>query len=299
MYKLLKKHKTYSLHIMVVILGLTGVFGKLISLNAKELVWYRMLIAFIVLALFLLIKKELFKIKLKDFFGILGVGALVTFHWLFFFEAIKVSTISVAVVCLATSSLLSALIEPIFFKRKILYYELIMGVLVLLSIAYMLGTETQYLLGYFYGIISALLATLFTLFNAKYIGKVEAAKITMIEMLSGVIIVSIILLLNGEYSIFYTSISFSDFSYLLLLGILCTAMVFVWMIEILRYITPYSLIMAVNLEPIYSIILALIIFGESELMSISFYVGSSVIIGVVSLESYLKNKKTSVLKPTK
>jgi drug/metabolite transporter (DMT)-like permease len=299
MYKLLEKHKTYSLHIMVVILGLTGVFGKLISLNAKELVWYRMLIAFIVLALFLLIKKELFKIKLKDFFGILGVGALVTFHWLFFFEAIKVSTISVAVVCLATSSLLSALIEPIFFKRKILYYELIMGVLVLLSIAYMLGTETQYLLGYFYGIISALLATLFTLFNAKYIGKVEAAKITMIEMLSGVIIVSIILLLNGEYSIFYTSISSSDFSYLLLLGILCTAMVFVWMIEILRYITPYSLIMAVNLEPIYSIILALIIFGESELMSISFYVGSSVIIGVVSLESYLKNKKTSILKPTK
>jgi len=283
---------------MVIILGLTGVFGKLISLNAKELVWYRMLIAFIVLAVFLLIKKQLFKIKLKDFFGILGVGALVTFHWLFFFEAIKVSTISVAVVCLATSSLLSALIEPIFFKRKILYYELIMGVLVLASIAYMLGTETQYLLGYFYGIISALLATLFTLFNAKYIGKVEAAKITMIEMLSGVIIVSIILLLNGEYSIFYTSISFSDFSYLLILGIICTAMVFVWMIEILKYITPYSLIMAVNLEPIYSIILALIIFGESELMSISFYVGSSVIIGVVSLESYLKKRQTSVFKPT-
>jgi drug/metabolite transporter (DMT)-like permease len=277
---------------MVIILGLTGVFGKLISLNAKELVWYRMLIAFIVLAVFLLIKKQLFKIKLKDFFGILGVGALVTFHWIFFFEAIKVSTISVAVVCLATSSLLSALIEPIFFKRKILYYELIMGVLVLASIAYMLGTETQYLLGYFYGIISALLATLFTLFNAKYIGKVEAAKITMIEMLSGVIIVSIILLLNGEYSIFHTSISFSDFSYLLILGIICTAMVFVWMIEILRHITPYSLIMAVNLEPIYSIILALIIFGESELMSISFYIGSSIIIGVVSLEGYLKNKKT-------
>jgi len=298
MYKLLEKHKTYSLHLMVIILGLTGVFGKLISLNAKELVWYRMLIAFIVLAVFLLIKKQLFKIKLKNFFGILGVGALVTFHWLFFFEAIKVSTISVAVVCLATSSLLSALIEPIFFKRKILYYELIMGVLVLASIAYMLGTETQYLLGYFYGIISALLATLFTLFNAKYIGKVEAAKITMIEMLSGVIIVSIILLLNGEYSIFYTSISFSDFSYLLILGIICTAMVFVWMIEILRHITPYSLIMAVNLEPIYSIILALIIFGESELMSISFYVGSSVIIGVVSLESYLKKRQTSVFKPT-
>ena len=278
---------------MVIILGLTGVFGKLISLNALELVWYRMLIAFVVLALFLLIKKQLFRIKLKNFFGILAVGALVTFHWIFFFEAIKVSTVSVAVVCLATSSLLSALIEPIFFKRKILYYELIMGVLVLASIAYILEADTQYLLGYFYGIMSALLGTLFTLFNAKYIGKVGAAKITMIEMLAGVLIVSIILLINGEYSIFYTAISFSDFSYLLILSIICTAMVFVWMIEILRYITPYSLIMAVNLEPIYSVVLALIIFGESELMSISFYVGSSVIIGIVLLEGYIKNKHTN------
>ena len=291
MYHIIEKYKLSSLHLMVVILGLTGVFGKLISLDAIQLVWYRMFIAFITLSLFLGYKKELFSIKRKDFFGILGVGALVTFHWLCFFQSIKVSTISVAVVCLATSSLFSALIEPIFFKRKLLKYEVFMGIVVIAALIFILGAETQYLWGYFYGIMAAFLGTLFTLFNAKYIKKVGAAKITMIEMLAGVLIISCVLLFQQDYTVFTSLISVTDFSYLLILGTICTAMVFVWMTEIMKHITPYSLIMAVNLEPIYSIILALVIFGDSELMSNSFYVGSSVIIGIVFLEGYLKNKQ--------
>ena len=291
MYHIIEKYKLSSLHLMVVILGLTGVFGKLISLDAIQLVWYRMFIAFITLSLFLAYKKQLFTVILKDFFGILGVGALVTFHWLCFFQSIKVSTISVAVVCLATSSLFSALIEPMFFKRKLLKYEVFMGIVVIAALIFILGAETQYFWGYFYGIMAAFLGTLFTLFNAKYIKKVGAAKITMIEMLAGVLIISCVLLLKQDYTVFTSLISVTDFSYLLILGTLCTAMVFVWMTEIMKHITPYSLIMAINLEPIYSIILALVIFGDSELMSNSFYVGSSVIIGIVFLEGYLKNKQ--------
>ena len=276
---------------MVVILGLTGVFGKLISLSAIHLVWYRMGIAFISIAIFLAFKKQLFSVSKKDFLGLLGVGALVTFHWLCFFESIKVSTVSVAVVCLATSSLFSALIEPFFFKRKFLFYEVIMGVVVVVALAFIMGTETKYFWGYFYGIMAALLATLFTLFNAKYINKVGAAKITMIEMLSGVIIISCILFSQQDYTVFTTKISISDLTYLIILGTLCTAMVFVWLTEIMRHITPYSLIMAINLEPVYSIIFALIIFGDNELMSSSFYLGSCVIIGIVFLDGYLKNKQ--------
>lgn len=291
MYHIIEKYKLSSLHLMVVILGLTGVFGKLISLDAIQLVWYRMFIAFITLSLFLAYKKQLFTVILKDFFGILGVGALVTFHWLCFFQSIKVSTISVAVVCLATSSLFSALIEPIFFKRKLLKYEVLMGIVVIAALIFILGAETQYFWGYFYGIMAAFLGTLFTLCNAKYIKKVGAAKITMIEMLAGVLIISCVLLIQQDYTVFTSLISVTDFSYLLILGTLCTAMVFVWMTEIMKHITPYSLIMAINLEPIYSIILALVIFGDSELMSNSFYVGSSVIIGIVFLEGYLKNKQ--------
>ena len=119
MYHLLKKYKLTSLHLMVVILGLTGVFGKLISLDAIHLVWYRMGIAFVSLALFLLFKKQLFSIIKQDFFGILGVGALVTMHWLCFFESIKVSTVSVAVVCLSTSSLRIKNLKYISYKRKL------------------------------------------------------------------------------------------------------------------------------------------------------------------------------------
>jgi drug/metabolite transporter (DMT)-like permease len=291
MYNILAKYKLTSLHLMVVILGLTGVFGKLISLDAIHLVWYRMGIAFVSLALFLGYKKQLFTINRKDFFGILGVGALVTLHWLCFFQSIKVSTVSVAVVCLATSSLFSALIEPLFFKRKLLAYEVIMGIIVLGALGFVMGTETHYFWGYFYGIMAAFSGTLFTLFNAKYINKVGAAQITMIEMLAGLLIITCILLFQQDYTLFTTFITVKDFSYLLILGTLCTAMVFVWMTEIMRHITPYSLIMAVNLEPIYSIILALLIFGDTELMSTSFYIGSCFIIGVVFLEGYLKNKQ--------
>jgi len=276
---------------MVLILGFTGILGKLITLGTLQLVWYRMLIAFIGLFIFLVIKKQLFDINKKDLFGIMGVGALVTFHWFFFFEAIKVSTVSVAVVCLATSSLFSSLIEPIFFKRKILLYEVILGIIVLLALTYILGTDSKYLLGYFYGIIAALLGTLFTLFNAKYIEKIDAAKITMIEMFTGFLIISILFIIQGDYSFLQNTISLIDFSYLLILGVVCTAMVFVWMTEIMRHITPYSLIMAINLEPIYSIILALIIFGDSEFMNTSFYIGSTIIISVVFLEGFLKNKQ--------
>ena len=291
MYHLLKKYKLTSLHLMVVILGLTGVFGKLISLDTIHLVWYRMSIAFVSLALFLFFKKQLFSISKQNFFGILGVGALVTLHWLCFFQSIKVSTISVAVVCLATSSLFSALIEPLFFKRKLLAYEVIMGVIVLAALAFVMGTDTQYIWGYFYGIMAAFLGTLFTLFNAKYVKKIGAAQITMIEMLAGVIIISCLLLFQQDYAVFTTLISVTDFTYLLILGIVCTALVFVWMTEIMRHITPFSLIMAINMEPIYSILLALLIFKESELMSTLFYIGGSIIIGVIFLEGYLKNKQ--------
>ncbi len=275
---------------MVLILGFTGIFGKLISLNTLELVWYRMLIAFITLFTFLAFKKELTKIKKKDFFGLLFVGSLVAVHWFFFFESIKVSNVSVAVVCLSTASFFSAMIEPFFLKRKPKLYEYILGIVVFVTLFLMLEAETKYTMGYIYGIIASFLGTLFTLYNAKYINRLEASKITMVEMLAGVVIFSILMLINKEIGISNLKININDFVYLFLLGTICTAAVFVWMVEIMKYISPYSLIMAINLEPIYSIVLALIIFSESEHMNLSFYIGASVIILVVFLESYLKNK---------
>ena len=182
------------------------------------------------------------------------------------------------------------MIEPLFLKRKPKLYEYILGIVVFVTLFLMLEAETKYTMGYVYGIIASFLGTLFTLYNAKYINRLEASKITMVEMLAGVIIFSILMLLNKEIGINNLKIDINDFVYLLLLGTICTAAVFVWMVEIMKYISPYSLIMAINLEPIYSIVLALIIFSESEHMNLSFYIGASVIIFVVFLESFLKNK---------
>lgn len=296
MYQILRKNKLVSLHIMVIFLGFTGVLGKLISLETPYLVWHRMFIAFISLFFFLLFKNQIRSINKKDILPLLGIGAVVALHWFFFFGAIKVANISVAVICLATASLFSAFMEPIFFKRKLLKYELVFGIIVFGALSFMLyekpeNEDINYFLGYVYGIASAFLGTLFTMFNGKYINKVDAAKITMVEMLGGVILISLYFIYIEDYSILTTSLIFDDIIYLILLGTICTAGIFVWMTEIMRHITPYALIMAINLEPIYSIIIGLIIFSESETMNLSFYIGSSIILFIVFLDGYIKNKK--------
>ena len=286
-----QRNSLLVMHLIVIILGLTGILGKIIEATSTILVWYRMMIAFFALGLYLLIQKGLFKIQKKFIWQLLGVGAIVAAHWLFFFESIKVSNVSVAVVCLATSSLFSALLEPFVFKRKISAYELAFGIVVIAALAFALQADIRYFWGYVYGVLAAFLATLFTIFNALYINKLEASKITFIEMLGGWIAMSL-------YIGLFTNISFSDFSisqqdtiYLFVLGIVCTAFAFVVSVEVMKTLSPYSVIMAVNLEPIYSIVLALILFGESEEMTPPFYIGGSVIILTVFLDGFLKTKK--------
>ena len=151
--------------------------------------------------------------------------------------------------------------------------------------------EINHFLGYLYGIISALLATIFTLINARFINNIDAVEITMFEMLGGTIFISILFLIQSDYTVFYHTVTKEDLFYIIILSILCTAGVFVWMIEIMRYISPYSVIMAVNLEPIYSIIIALLLFNQSEIMNSTFYIGATIILIIVFLDGYIKNKK--------
>ena len=285
-----QRNSLLVMHLIVIILGLTGVLGKLIEASSTILVWYRMMIAFVALGLYLLLQKELFKIQKGFIWKLLGVGAIVAAHWLFFFESIKVSNVSVAVVCLATSSLFSALIEPFVFKRKISAYELVFGIVVIASLAFALQADLSYFLGYVYGVTAAFLATLFTIFNALYINKVKASKITLVEMLGGWLAMSLYIGLFTKTPLSDFYISQQDTIYLLALGIVCTAFAFVVSVEVMKSLSPYSVIMAVNLEPIYSIVLALILFGESEEMTSSFYIGGSAIILTVFLEGYLKTK---------
>lgn len=279
------------MHLIVVILGFTGILGKLIELESSILVWYRMLFAFLILVVFAVLKKNIREVSKIDFVKILGIGVVVAAHWLFFFESIKVSNVSVAVVCMATSSLFSALLEPIFFKRKISWKEIILSVLVIIGLWYAINADTTYLKGYVFGVTAAFLATLFTILNSLFVNKVKSSNITLIEMLGGVIVLSAYLLYNDSFNISSMTLTVNDFIYLLILGGICTAFAFVISVEVMKYLSPFSVIMAVNLEPLYSILLALVIFNDgTETMNNSFYLGGSIIIIAVFLDGYLKTK---------
>lgn len=275
------------MHFIVILLGFTGVLGKLIDCGSTVLVWYRMLIAFVFLLAYIYFTSN-FKISKKNFIQILGIGFVVAAHWLFFFESIKVSNVSVAVVCMGTSSLFSTFLEPLVLKRKIKLRELVLSVVVLFAIGLALNADFSYVLGFIYGIIAAFLATLFTILNALYVNKVSSEKITLIEMLGGFLIISVYLLFSGEITFSDLNISTKDIVYLIILGGVCTSFAFVISVEVMKFLSPYNVIMAVNLEPVYSVLLALFIFGESENMNLSFYIGGILIIAAVSFDAYLK-----------
>jgi drug/metabolite transporter (DMT)-like permease len=275
------------MHFIVILLGFTGVLGKLIDCGSTVLVWYRMLIAFVFLIAYIYFTSN-FKISKKNFIQILGIGFVVAAHWLFFFESIKVSNVSVAVVCMGTSSLFSTFLEPLILKRKIQLRELVLSVVVLFAIGLALNADFSYVLGFIYGIIAAFLATLFTILNALYVNKVSSEKITLIEMLGGFLIISVYLLFSGEITFSDLNLSTKDIVYLIILGGVCTSFAFVISVEVMKFLSPYNVIMAVNLEPVYSVLLALFIFGESENMNLSFYIGGILIIAAVSFDAYLK-----------
>ena len=279
------------MHLIVILLGLTGVLGKLIDTGSTVLVWYRMLIAFLFLGVYIYIKSNSLRVSKKHFIQIIGIGCIVAAHWLLFFESIKVSNVSVAVVCMGTSCLFSSILEPLIIKRKIYLREIILAILVLIAIGIAMNADFSYLKGYLFGIAAAFLGTLFTILNALYVDKVESEKITSIEMLGGFLFVCIYMLFSNSFSLADLVISWNDILYLVILGAICTSFAFVVSVEVMKFLSPYNVIMAVNLEPVYSILLALVLFGESESMNFSFYLGAVLIISAVSLDGYLKKQE--------
>ena len=308
MNQLFIRNKFFILHLMVIILGFTGIIGNesFIELGGLDkeiqssaLVFYRMLITFIVLFIFISIKDNLWDIKLRDLLEICFIGFIVGLHWIFFFESIREHTV-IGVICLSTSSLFTSIIEPIVLKRKISQHEILLGFIIIVSICIMWWNTINLEIGeaYLYGIISSLLAALFTVLNAKYVNRINSTKLCAIEMFSGSILVAAYILLLGHSEVFLFNISSRDLIYLLVLSIICTAMVFVLMTEIMKYISPYTLVMAINLEPVYTIILCFILSGfypllkdEIQDLNIYFYITASImIVSTIYLNYYFKKK---------
>ena len=285
-----KKNSLLLLHLIIIIWGFTGILGKLISISSEAIVLNRMIIAFTTL---FCIKKIFYpynNINLKDFINYIIIGFITAIHWICFFESIKQSTVSLALICLSTISLFTAILEPLIQKRKILLHEIFLSLLVIAGIIVIFHFESYYKKAIILSIISAFFGAIFTVLNHKLIQNGhKSIIITTWEMFGGTLLISTYLLLNDQLN-FEIIPKKLDIIYILILGLVCTAFAFSASIEIMKKISPFTVNLSVNLEPIYAIILALLIFGENEKMSAEFYIGSIIIIFSILINTIIKQK---------
>jgi drug/metabolite transporter (DMT)-like permease len=286
------KYKYHLLmHLIIFIWGFTGILGKLIHLDAFYIVWHRILIAFVTLLIGLWLLKKPMRIRSrKHLFATLGVGIIVALHWVTFYTAIQLSTASLGILCLSTVTLHVTWLEPLIMKRRFSWLEFLLGTIVIYGI-YVVSADfsaSDYV-ALAYGLTSALLAALFAVCNAR-LGKagVPSSAITLHEMGIGIVFLSVILLVRGDFSPTIFSMRYEDFAWLLFLGIICTSVAFLVMIDVVNRLGAFTVSLSINLEPVYTIILAAVILKEHKLLGTQFYIGASLIILVVIANAVIK-----------
>ncbi len=286
------------LHFIVFVWGFTAILGELISIAAIPLVWYRMVLATVCVWGYLKIRKIPLHVN-RQLFGVLALsGVIIALHWIAFFAAIKAANVSIALATLSTGAFFTAILEPIFYKRKLILYELVFGVLVVIGLYVIFEASSEYSTGIVYGLIAAFLSAVFSLINGKIAKKRSSIVISFYELASGAGFVTLYLVAYtffGETASGFTRTFFEltlmDWGYLLVLAIICTAYAFIGSVHVMRYLSPYTVMLTTNLEPVYGIVLAYLIFGETEKMNTGFYYGAVLILGTVLLNGIFKNAK--------
>ncbi|APY09852.1 EamA family transporter [Seonamhaeicola sp. S2-3] len=287
------KLKNYlHLHLLVFIAGFTAILGELITITAIPLVWYRMIMASILMFVYIKIAKVKLSIRPKSVLKLSIAGIIIAAHWITFFGAIDEANISIALAMFSTGAFFASLIEPVVYKRKIIWYEILFGLIVITGVIIITQSEIKYLSGIILGISSAFLSSLFAVLNGSFLKQHTATVISFYEFLSGVIFISLYLLFTTEgFNLAFFKLSTSDFLYLLILASVCTAYAFIASVHVMKHISPYTVVLTYNLEPIYGILIALMLFPESEKMSASFYYGALLIITTIILNGILKNSQ--------
>lgn len=284
--------KSYlHLHLIVFIWGFTAILGKLISLQALDLVWFRMLFAVLFVAAYIIYKKDALKIPLKTFIGFMILGIIIAAHWFTFYQAIKVSNISITLACLSTGAFFASLLEPLLYGKKVVWYEVFFGIVVIVGLAIIFNVESQFKTGIALALLSAFLSALFSVINGKYAKEYSSNVISLYELGGGWFFLSLYLLATQKFTPEFFAISTKDFLWLLVLSSVCTAYAFSASVKVMKFLSAYTVMLTINLEPIYGILLAVFIFKDSEHMNSLFYVGALLILSTVILNGILKNKK--------
>ncbi len=282
----LKNH--ILLHFIVVIFGFTGILGKLISIDATPLVFWRTFIGCFVIWVWLAVRKKITSKSTSTLLKMSGVGILVAAHWILFFASIKVSTVSVALVMFATTPMFVGFIEPIIFNRKLDWRELLISAIVIAGVGTIFKISTQYHLGMILGLASAFLAALFATLNGVLVKKYDASNISMVELFSACAGTTILLACTGELNSDLFILSKTDWFWISILAVVATSFAFIVSTSVMKVLTPFTTAIAINLEPLYAIVLAVLIFGEEEVMGKEFYLGASLIIGAVVINTFIK-----------
>ena len=278
-----------NLHLIVFIWGFTAVLGALISINADALVWYRMLFAAVFLLLFIVFKKKSFVVPPKEFVKLIFVGFLIAIHWIFFFKAIHISNVSVTLAVFSLGAFFASLLEPLFYGRKVLWYEVFFGLVIIAGLGIILQVEMNYFEGMMYALVSVIIGVLFTLMNGKLTDKHESSVITFYEFLAGVVFISIYFLIENKFNAEFFLLTTNDWILLLILSSVCTAYAFTASVKVMRMLSPYTIMLTTSLEPVYGIVLAYFILGGKEKMSFEFYIGALLIVLTVILNGVVKH----------
>ena len=279
------------LHFTVFIWGFTGILGALISINAVQMVWYRVLIASITLFAYFLLTKTSLKVTKKQFLQFFFTGSIVAIHWILFFHAIKVSTVSVTLVCLSSFTLFTAILEPLIKKQRILIPDVLIGLVIILGIYLIFKFESQYTLGIILGLASALGSSLFATINSTLVQKSDPKIIGFYEITGAFFWITLYRFFNHDLLNETFNLSFKDWVYLGILGTICTALAYVAGVAVMRTLSAFRVALITNLEPVYGVLLAFLFFGTKETMSTGFYLGATLILGAVFLYPIYKKRK--------
>ncbi len=282
-----------QLHLSVFFWGFTAILGKIISVSALTLVWWRMVITS--LCLFFILKglKDWHKVSelpRKTLFKVMGIGWLVALHWLAFYGAIKLANASVAVVCIATMSLFTAVLEPLIRKVAFQWFELAIGIVVIPAMMLIFNNlDGSMTMGFIVGIIAAVLSASFSILNKIMLKEVEPLAMTFIEIGSGGILLTLLMpfywMQNPDAQLIPTH---TDWFWLVILSIFCTIAPYVMSLFALKKLSAFTTVLAINLEPVYGVLLAYFLLHEDRELNTAFYIGVAIIIGSVFVHPLIK-----------
>ena len=278
----------FQLHTAVFLAGFSGILGRLITLNEALLVWYRLLITVVTLWFLYYLQKKIQRISWNGLLKVFGVGVIAALHWVTFYASIKIANVSVALVCFSAIGFFTAIMEPVILKQRVNFAEVLLGILTIAGIYLIFHFDPRFKTGIIIGIISAFLGCLFPIFNRKLLRSMRTETVTLYELTGGFLFLSIII---PFYLDWFPSDQivpgWSDFAWLLILSWVCTVIAFNLSMKALQKISAFTVNLTYNLEPLYGILMAFIIFREHQSLESSFYWGLSLIVISVMIQTLL------------